>query len=49
MTTIGVFKYRGELYYSDDYGDSDNWGEQYIGLFKWDEENRRYELIAETK
>ena len=49
MTTIGVFKYRGELYYSDDYGDSGNWGEQYIGLFKWDEEKRRYELIAETK
>lgn len=49
MTTIGVFKYRGELYYSDDYGDSGNWGEQHIGLFKWGKEKKRYDLLAETK
>ena len=49
MTNISVFKYRGELYYSGDYGDSGNWGEQHIGLFKWDEDSKQYHLLAETE
>lgn len=47
MTTIGVFKYRGKLYFADDYGDAGSWGDHHFGLFKWNKEKNRYELLAE--
>lgn len=47
MTTIGVFKYRGKLYFADDYGDAGSWGDHHFGLFKWNKEKTRYELLAE--
>lgn len=49
MTTIGVFKYRGKLYFADDYGDAGSWGCNYYGLFKWIAEKNRYELLAEMR
>jgi hypothetical protein len=47
MTTIEVFRYRGKLYFADDYGDAGSWGDHHFGLFKWNKEKNRYELLAE--
>ena len=49
MTTIGVFKYRGKLYFADDYGDAGSWCDHHFGVFKWNKEKDRYELLAEMR
>ena len=47
MSTLWVFRYRGKLYFAEDYGDCGSYGDNYYSLFKWDTEKKRYELLAE--
>lgn len=49
MSTLWVFKYRGKLYFAEDYGDCGSYGDNYYSLFKWDTEKKRYELLAEIR
>lgn len=49
MSSLWVFKYRGKLYFAEDYGDCGSYGDNYYSLFKWDTEKKRYELLAEIR
>lgn len=49
MTRISSFKYCGKEYVNDDIMDAGSYGSNNWGLFKWDEENNRYELIKEIQ
>ena len=49
MSSLWVFRYRGKLYFAEDYGDCGSYGDNYYSLFKWDAENNRYEFLAETR
>ena len=49
MTILYVFCYRGKLFYAEDYGDAGSWGDHHFGLFKWNKEKTRYELLAEIR
>ena len=49
MSSLWVFRYRGKLYFAEDYGDSGSYGDNYYSLCKWNAENNRYEFLAETR
>ena len=47
VTSIGTFRYRGKAYYADDFGDVGSYGDQKFAIFKWNDEKKRYNLLAE--
>ena len=47
VTSIGTFRYRGKAYYADDFGDVGSYGDQKFAIFKWNDEKKRYDLLAE--
>ena len=49
MSSLWVLRYRGKLYFAEDYGDCGSYGDNYYSLFKWDTEKKRYELLAEIR
>ena len=49
MSSLWVLRYKGKLYFAEDYGDVGSYGDNYYSLFKWDAEKKRYELLAEIR
>ena len=47
VTSIGTFRYRGKTYYADDFCDAGSYGDRKYAIFKWNEEMKRYDLLAE--
>ena len=47
VTSIGSFRYRGKTYYADDFCDVGSYGDRKFAIFKWNEEKKRYDLLAE--
>ena len=47
VTSIGTFRYRGKTYYADDFCDAGSYGDRKFAIFKWNEEKKRYDLLAE--
>ena len=47
VTSIGSFRYRGKTYYADDFCDAGSYGDRKFAIFKWNEEKKRYDLLAE--
>ena len=47
VTSIGTFRYRGKAYYADDFGDVGSYGDRKFAIFKWNEDKKRYNLLAE--
>ena len=47
VTSIGTFRYRGKAYYADDFGDVGSYGDQKFAIFKWNDDKKRYNLLAE--
>ena len=46
-TSIGAFLYRGKDYVAKDYCDAGSYGDRKFAIFKWDEDRKRYDLLAE--
>ena len=46
-TSIGAFRYRGKDYVAEDYCDAGSYGDRKFAIFKWNEEKKRYDLLAE--
>ena len=49
VTSIGTFRYRGKTYYADDFCDAGSYGDRKFAIFKWNEEKKRYDLLAEMQ
>ena len=47
VTSIGSFRYRGKTYYADDFCDAGSYGDRKFAIFKWNEEKKLYDLLAE--
>ena len=47
VTSIGTFRYRGKTYFAEDFGDVGSYGDRKFAIFKWNEEKKRYDLLAE--
>jgi hypothetical protein len=47
VTSIGSFRYRGKTYYADDFCDAGSYEDRKFAIFKWNEEKKRYDLLAE--
>ena len=47
VTSIGTFRYRGKNYYANDFCDAGSYGDRKFAIFKWNEEKKRYDLLAE--
>ena len=46
-TSIGAFRYRGKTYFAEDFGDAGSYGDRKFAIFKWNEEKKRYDILAE--
>ena len=46
-TSIGAFRYRGKDYVAEDYCDAGSYGDRKFAIFKWNDEKKRYDLLAE--
>ena len=47
VTSIGSFRYRGKTYYADDFCDAGSYGDRKFAIFKWNDDKKRYNLLAE--
>ena len=47
VTSIGTFRYRGKTYYADDFCDAGSYGDRKFAIFKWNDDKKRYDLLAE--
>ena len=47
VTSIGTFRYRVKTYFAEDFGDAGSWGDRKFAIFKWNDEKKRYNLLAE--
>jgi hypothetical protein len=47
VTSIGTFRYRGKTYFAEDFGDVGSLGDRKFSIFKWNDEKKRYNLLAE--
>ena len=47
VTSIGFFRYRGKTYYADDFCDAGSYGDRKFAIFKWNDDKKRYNLLAE--
>lgn len=47
VTSIGSFRYRGKTYYADDFCDAGSYGDRKFAIFKWNDDKKRYDLLAE--
>ena len=47
VTSIGAFRYRGKDYVAEDYCDAGSYGDRKFAIFKWNEEKKRYDILAE--
>ena len=47
VTSIGAFRYRGTTYNACDFCDAGNLGDLKFAIFKWNDEKKRYDLLAE--
>jgi hypothetical protein len=47
VTSIGTFRYRGKTYFAEDFGDAGSYGDRKFSIFKWNDEKKRYNLLAE--
>ena len=47
VTYIGTFRYRGKTYFAEDFGDAGSYGDRKFAIFKWNDEKKRYNLLAE--
>ena len=46
-TSIGAFRYRGKNYVAEDCCDAGGYGDRKFAIFKWNDEKKRYDLLAE--
>lgn len=44
---VSDFRYRGKTYFAEDFGDVGSYGDRKFAIFKWNEEKKRYNLLAE--
>lgn len=47
VTSIGSFRYRGKTYYADDFCDAGSYGDRKFAIFKWNDDKKRYDFLAE--
>ena len=47
VTSIGSFRYRGKTYHANDFCDAGSYGDRKFAIFKWNDERKRYDLLAE--
>lgn len=45
--SIRTFRYKGKAYYTDDLGNVGSYRDCKYSIFKWNEEKKRYDLLAE--
>ena len=44
---VSDFRYRGKTYNACDFCDAGSYGDRKFAIFKWNDEKKRYDLLAE--